>query len=559
MNLYEYNTSFRAFQPIRADLAEKTGLKDLGNDFVFVVYRVDDAIKLRDFEKEALYASVPMPSLDDIYSDEEEEVEGKEQKMSKQQKEDQQLTEIKKTKITIETYQQELDELDDEVVKDKVVVKLIEATEKKEEQVVLEQQENLAADEQRSPTIKEDDKNQNDENNDNENNDNENQDDDEYCLEQEIIDLCKANMITRASIVDRLNHMLNEIWGQRGVYVSTFGSSLHGLGTDNANVDLCIVVPYNSEHTKHEIRILRLLPNSLFNMYCVSNYLNAIGMTNVEPISKATVPICRFTDPITKLNCNINTNDVLGIHSTKLIMQYMKLDVRVRPLLFAIRYLCKKKAIASARNGTMASYAYHLLALYFLIHVQNPPVLPNLQQLTDAECKSKRCHYKRATRPVEGFDVRYHDCVIIDNKETEDFAITYDLDEHSTLWPSTSTKGVGELLVEFLEYFSNRDNLFKTMSISSPLDKIEMQKAWEHHLIVFPDPFFKTRNVCATVTKIGGDIICKEFKQASDMLKSGKTLQQVLNHKDAVPRPVDPQSLNFKLSKQRRQMCILAK
>ncbi|KAI8374833.1 hypothetical protein BD560DRAFT_393366 [Blakeslea trispora] len=487
MNLYEYNSSFRAFQPIWPGASNK---------------------------------------LDNRSQNDE---------------------------ITIEEYQYDSYDSDDEVVKDKVVVEVVET---KKQAAASEQPAPLEQRKEEEPkTVNEPSKVQEQSKDDTI--------DDDYCLDQEIIDftqkysMSKQSFLARASIVDRLNHMLNSLWGQKGVYVSTFGSSLSGLGGDDAKVDLCIVIPYNSDHTRYEIKLLRLLPNSMFNMYCVANYLTALGMINVKPINTATVPICTFVDPITTLKCNVNTNDVLGIHTTKLIMQYMKLDVRIRPLLFTIRYLCKKKSIASARNGTMSSYAYHLLALYYLIHVQDPPVLPNLQQLTGAECKSKRCSYKRSKQMVDGCDVRYHDCVIIDNKETEDFAITFDLDEQSTLWSSTSTKEVGELLIEFLEYFSNQENLFKTMSISTPVDKIEMQKYWEKHLIVLQDPFSKTRNVCSNVTKMGGDLIRKEFKKASEMLKNGKTLQEVIEHKDDVPRPVDPECLAFRLGRQQRQTYVL--
>ncbi|KAI8327432.1 hypothetical protein BD560DRAFT_418079 [Blakeslea trispora] len=549
MNLYEYNSSFRAFQPIWPGALKQAGVNDLEKDFLFVIYQVNDAVTLRDFEREALFASKNVPLLKGPHSEKEK----KDVKKKDQQVDPKPATEVKTTKITIEEYQYDSYDSDDEVVKDKVVVEVVET---KKQAAASEQPAPLEQRKEEEPkTVNEPSKVQEQSKDDTI--------DDDYCLDQEIIDftqkysMSKQSFLARASIVDRLNHMLNSLWGQKGVYVSTFGSSLSGLGGDDAKVDLCIVIPYNSDHTRYEIKLLRLLPNSMFNMYCVANYLTALGMINVKPINTATVPICTFVDPITTLKCNVNTNDVLGIHTTKLIMQYMKLDVRIRPLLFTIRYLCKKKSIASARNGTMSSYAYHLLALYYLIHVQDPPVLPNLQQLTGAECKSKRCSYKRSKQMVDGCDVRYHDCVIIDNKETEDFAITFDLDEQSTLWSSTSTKEVGELLIEFLEYFSNQENLFKTMSISTPVDKIEMQKYWEKHLIVLQDPFSKTRNVCSNVTKMGGDLIRKEFKKASEMLKNGKTLQEVIEHKDDVPRPVDPECLAFRLGRQQRQTYVL--
>ena len=39
------------------------------------------------------------------------------------------------------------------------------------------------------------------------------------------------------------------------------------------------------------------------------------------------------------------------------------------------------RKINSPYKGTLSSYGYVLLVIYFLVHVKNPPVLPNLQQM----------------------------------------------------------------------------------------------------------------------------------------------------------------------------------
>jgi len=45
------------------------------------------------------------------------------------------------------------------------------------------------------------------------------------------------------------------------------------------------------------------------------------------------------------------------------------------PLMFHYR------KINAPYKGTLSSYGYVLLVIYFLVHVKNPPVLPNLQQM----------------------------------------------------------------------------------------------------------------------------------------------------------------------------------
>lgn len=48
---------------------------------------------------------------------------------------------------------------------------------------------------------------------------------------------------------------------------------------------------------------------------------------------------------------------------------------------FTVKVWSKRRKINSPYKGTLSSYGYVLLVIYFLVHVKNPPVLPNLQQM----------------------------------------------------------------------------------------------------------------------------------------------------------------------------------
>lgn len=69
-------------------------------------------------------------------------------------------------------------------------------------------------------------------------------------------------------------------------------------------------------------------------------------------------------------------NRTNGLENTTLLVKYLSLDERVRPLIIAIKHWAKCRGICNARNSTLSSYGWSLLALHFLQHT-SPPVLPS--------------------------------------------------------------------------------------------------------------------------------------------------------------------------------------
>lgn len=78
-------------------------------------------------------------------------------------------------------------------------------------------------------------------------------------------------------------------------------------------------------------------------MFFLASRLKEMGMEKVEAIGSAQVPICKFVDPQTGYQCDINTHNILGIENTRMIKKYCSLDSRIRPLMFAIKYFVKQK------------------------------------------------------------------------------------------------------------------------------------------------------------------------------------------------------------------------
>jgi hypothetical protein len=142
--------------------------------------------------------------------------------------------------------------------------------------------------------------------------------------------------------------------------------------------------------------------------------LKAYGkLTNLIPITTAKVPIVKFTYPKSKVDCDISLYNTLAQRNTHMLRTYANIDSRVQVKSFfyfyynlmliiiafqALGYTMKRFAklcdICDASRGSLSSYAYILMVLYFLQQL-DPPVLPVLQQVSQSAKIKWECHYTR--------------------------------------------------------------------------------------------------------------------------------------------------------------------
>ena len=95
--------------------------------------------------------------------------------------------------------------------------------------------------------------------------------------------------------------------------ISIYGSSNNGFGTDGSDMDLCLVdksiqveqVPQLAEE------VCRVVDSSRLH---------------------ARIPVIRFEDPITHIQCDLCFNNILPIRNTFLLKTYSFIDKRVRIL-----------------------------------------------------------------------------------------------------------------------------------------------------------------------------------------------------------------------------------
>lgn len=155
----------------------------------------------------------------------------------------------------------------------------------------------------------------------------------------------------------------------------SFGSTANGFSLRNSDMDLCCLIDSDE----------RLAATDLVTM--LGDLLERETKFHVKPLPHARIPIVKLSlDPSPGLPlgiaCDIGFENRLALENTRLLMCYAMIDpTRVRTMVLFLKVWSKRRKINSPYQGTLSSYGYVLLVIYFLVHVKNPAVLPNLQQM----------------------------------------------------------------------------------------------------------------------------------------------------------------------------------
>ncbi|XAO24786.1 hypothetical protein I312_103592 [Cryptococcus bacillisporus CA1280] len=285
----------------------------------------------------------------------------------------------------------------------------------------------------------------------------------------------------------------------------SFGSSCNSFGLRNSDMDLVVLI--DDPNAKVD-------PGNFVES--MAALLERETNFNVKPLPRARIPILKLElapSPALPFGiaCDIGIENRLAIENTRLLLTYATIDpARVRTLVLFLKVWSKRRRINSPYRGTLSSYGYTLMVLYFLVHVKQPPVLPNLQRIMPM-------------RPLEEEEV------MLEGRNV------YFFDDVETLrreWSSVNFESVGELLVDFFRYFSH-DFQFNNSVLSLRAGQLTKEsKGWvndidvgglnemarDRNRLCIEDPFEITYNVARTVTKDGLYTIRGEFMRATRIL-----------------------------------------
>ena len=231
----------------------------------------------------------------------------------------------------------------------------------------------------------------------------------------------------------------------------------------------------------------------------MANLLRKNRMSKVFAIPKARVPIVKFIEPETGIECDICVNNLLAVENTTMLRRYSEIDPRLRELVILVKHWSKCRGVNGAFKGFLSSYAYVIMAIHLLQTVQ-PAILPCLQDDS---------HYKPTVDSVvDGWECRYAG-------NPDMFQGFGHLNKLTT----------ADLLYQFFYYWGYRHNYKSSVICMRTGDWLtKEQKGWttrkqgDNHLICIEDPFQLSNDLGRVVGRKTIFLLRDEFKRAYDIL-----------------------------------------
>uniref|UniRef100_A0A803T4R3 Terminal uridylyl transferase 4 n=1 Tax=Anolis carolinensis TaxID=28377 RepID=A0A803T4R3_ANOCA len=228
-----------------------------------------------------------------------------------------------------------------------------------------------------------------------------------------------------------------------------FGSSKNGFGFRDSDLDICMTLEGHENAEKLNCKEI------------IENLAKVLkkhpGLRNILPITTAKVPIVKFEHRRSGLEGDISLYNTLRCD------------------------------IGDASRGSLSSYAYILMVLYFL-QQREPPVIPVLQEIFDGQ--------QIPQRMVDGWNAFFFD----------------DTEELKKRLPSLgkNTESLGELWLGLLRFYTEEFD-FKEYVISIRQKKLltTFEKQWTSKCIAIEDPFDLNHNLGAGVSRKMTNFIMK--------------------------------------------------
>eukprot|EP00092_Neocalanus_flemingeri_P000521 GFUD01000553.1.p1 GENE.GFUD01000553.1~~GFUD01000553.1.p1 ORF type:complete len:1415 (-),score=480.00 GFUD01000553.1:1102-5346(-) len=284
----------------------------------------------------------------------------------------------------------------------------------------------------------------------------------------------------RDYIMNDLNRYIKKFWPK--AELTLFGSSSNGFAFRHSDLDISLT--FRDVLTSANLDCIGLIEE------LSERIKRMVGMRNVVAITSAKVPIVKLFHQQCQIEADISLYNVLARENTRLLSLYADLDPRCRTLGYMVKLFAKICDIGDASRGSLSSYAYILMMIFYLQKV-SPPVLPVLQEMYPPGTE-------KPENQVDGWNAWFYS----DRRKVVSEWGGYNKNRQS----------LGELWIGFLNFYAgdwDDKRLVVSIRQSRPLTKFE--KMWNSPCIAIEDPFELSHNLGAGISRKMNLYIKKAF------------------------------------------------
>lgn len=276
------------------------------------------------------------------------------------------------------------------------------------------------------------------------------------------------------------------------------GSSMTGFATKTSDVDMCLMISENEIDQRRDATVI---------LSSIAKALRACSFVRSPQVIKAKVPIFKFFDAVSGVECDLNINNTVGVRNTHLLRYYAYMDWRVRPLMLFIKKWARFHDINDASKKTISSYSLTLMLIHYLQAGVCPAVLPCLQTL--------KPHL---------FSTQSDVCRLSLNFEPD-----------NVKFESKNVATLGELFLGFLNYYSNifcyesqviSVRLGRTISRFEIFDR-DNNMQWKH--LNIEEPFDRTNTARSVYDLYVFQRIVRVFKVSFNTLVNTRDVSKILS------------------------------
>lgn len=257
------------------------------------------------------------------------------------------------------------------------------------------------------------------------------------------------------------------------------------------------------------------VPIDKADLFKVRDILVGCGYDIRAIIHHARIPIIRFLDRASQIECDVSFGNIFASSNTLLLRSYAHLDKRLRIIGFAVKHWAKCRGLVDAACGYLSSYSFIVMTIYY--YLVRTHLIANLQdhQLI------QECH----------------------PEHTDNLPMFCTKLEHARQYHTAHLVAKGErmleqvdlraLLVGFFDFYANIFNfashvicirLARSIPPIEYIDKIDRwgtkAKIWR---ISIEDPLEVDRDLGCVLRPHNQNRIIQEFTRAYKLLTSGQS------------------------------------